>query len=121
MLNSSGASSYEKRTPDFRARRTREPASSVYAAGDAAASGGPHLTPVAGYDGRIVASNLLNGNHAVVDYSVVPSVVFTIPALASVGLQEHEARERGLSFESHHEQTASWFAARRVGESAAGL
>jgi glutathione reductase (NADPH) len=47
--------------------------------------------------------------------------VFTFPALASVGLQEHEARERGLSFESHHEQTASWFAARRIGESAAGF
>src|SRR5262249_61819882 len=95
--------------------------SSVYAAGDAAASGGPRLTPVAGYDGRIVASNLLNGNHAVVDYSVVPSVVFTIPALASVGLEEHEARERGLSSESHHEPTASWFAARRTGAPAAGF
>ena len=34
----------------------------VYAAGDAAASGGPALTPVAGYDGRIVATNLLEGN-----------------------------------------------------------
>jgi thioredoxin reductase len=94
---------------------------SVYAAGDAAASGGPRLTPVAGYDGQIVASNLLNGNHSVVDYSVVPSVVFTIPPLASVGLHEHEARERGLSFESHYEQTASWFAARRIGEPAAGF
>src|SRR5262249_13278094 len=54
---------------------------SVYAAGDAAASGGPRLTPVAGYDGRIVAANLLKGNHAVHDYTVVPSVVFTIPPL----------------------------------------
>jgi pyruvate/2-oxoglutarate dehydrogenase complex dihydrolipoamide dehydrogenase (E3) component len=35
----------------------------VYAAGDAAASGLPKLTPVAGYEGRIVASNLLKGNH----------------------------------------------------------
>jgi glutathione reductase (NADPH) len=34
----------------------------VYAAGDAAASGGPPLTPVASYDGAIVAANLLNGN-----------------------------------------------------------
>src|SRR5262249_52005844 len=35
----------------------------VYAAGDAAASGGPPLTPVAGYEGQIVADNLLEGNH----------------------------------------------------------
>jgi glutathione reductase (NADPH) len=35
----------------------------VYAAGDAASTGLPTLTPVAGYDGGIVASNLLKGNH----------------------------------------------------------
>jgi glutathione reductase (NADPH) len=36
----------------------------IYAAGDvAAASGGPQLTPIATYDGKIVASNLLKGNH----------------------------------------------------------
>ncbi|HET7213649.1 MAG TPA: NAD(P)/FAD-dependent oxidoreductase, partial [Terriglobia bacterium] len=35
----------------------------VYAAGDAAASGGPPLTPVASYEGNIVAANLLEGNH----------------------------------------------------------
>jgi glutathione reductase (NADPH) len=35
----------------------------VYAAGDAAASGGPPLAPVASYEGLIVAANLLQGNH----------------------------------------------------------
>src|SRR5262249_52764703 len=35
----------------------------VYAAGDSAATDGPALTPVAGYEGRIVAANLLEGNH----------------------------------------------------------
>ena len=33
----------------------------VYAAGDAAASGGPRLTPVASYEGIIVSANLLKG------------------------------------------------------------
>jgi glutathione reductase (NADPH) len=94
---------------------------SVYAAGDAAANGGPRLTPVAGYDGRIVAANLLKGNHAIHDYSVVPSVVFTIPPLSSVGLHERAARERGLRFTTHHEQTASWYSSRRIGESASGF
>jgi len=94
---------------------------SVYAAGDAAASGGPRLTPVAGYDGRIVAANVLKGNHATHDYSVVPSVVFTIPPLASVGLHERAARERGLRFTTHHEQTTTWFSSRRIGESASGF
>src|SRR5262245_28291548 len=94
---------------------------SVYAAGDAAANGGPRLTPVAGYDGRIVAANVLKGNHATHDYSVVPSVVFTIPPLASVGLHERAARERGLRFTIHHEQTTTWFSSRRIGESASGF
>jgi glutathione reductase (NADPH) len=35
----------------------------VYAAGDAAASGGLPLAPVASYEGQIVATNLLKGNH----------------------------------------------------------
>ncbi|MGH9959443.1 MAG: dihydrolipoyl dehydrogenase family protein, partial [Pyrinomonadaceae bacterium] len=36
---------------------------SVYAAGDAAASGGPPLTPVASMEGHVAASNMLKGNH----------------------------------------------------------
>jgi glutathione reductase (NADPH) len=80
----------------------------VYAAGDAAAGGRP-LTPVAGYEGEIVAENLLNGNHRMTDYRAVPSVVFTIPPLAAVGLSEQEAREQSRRFRIHHENTADWY------------
>lgn len=88
----------------------------VYAAGDAAASGGPPLTPVAGYEGNIVAANLLEGNHAQPDYSAVPTVTFTIPPLASVGLSEQTARELGLQFQTKHQNTSGWYSSRRVGE-----
>jgi len=78
----------------------------VYAAGDvAAASGGPQLTPVAIYDGQIVASNLLKGNHLKPNYKGVPSVVFTIPPLASMGLQERAAKEQGLHFRANYKKT----------------
>jgi pyruvate/2-oxoglutarate dehydrogenase complex dihydrolipoamide dehydrogenase (E3) component len=70
----------------------------VYAAGDAAARGGPPLTPVASYDGAIVAANLLNGNHQKPSYLGIPTVVFTIPLLAVVGLGEREARKQNLKF-----------------------
>jgi glutathione reductase (NADPH) len=93
----------------------------VYAAGDAAASGGPRLTPVAGSDGRIVAANLLEGNSVAPDYSVVPSVLFTLPPLASVGLGERAARERGLRFVTRHERTAGWYSSRRIGEETSGF
>lgn len=88
----------------------------VYAAGDAAASGGPPLTPVAGYEGQIVAANLLEGNRHKPDYLGVPTVVFTVPALASVGLHEQTAKEQGLRFQTHHEDTSDWYSSRRVGE-----
>lgn len=92
----------------------------VYAAGDAAASGGPSLTPVASYEGAVVASNLLKGNHQKPDYLGIPTVVFTIPPLAAVGLGESEARSRGVSFRVKSELTAGWYASRRVGEKHSG-
>lgn len=52
--------------------------SSVYAAGDAAASG-PALAPKAAHDAEVVATNLLEGNKRRVDYSGIATVAFTIP------------------------------------------
>jgi glutathione reductase (NADPH) len=69
----------------------------VYAAGDAADSGEPKLTPVATYEGGIVAANLVHGNHKEVEHAAVPTVAFTIPPLASVGLSERAAEGRGPS------------------------
>jgi glutathione reductase (NADPH) len=94
---------------------------SVYAAGDAAASGGPPLTPVASYDGIIVAANLLKGNEKKPNYLGIPTVVFTIPPLASVGLSETKAREQGLKFEVRKEMTSNWYSSRRVAEKHSGF
>jgi glutathione reductase (NADPH) len=92
----------------------------VYAVGDAAATGGPPLTPVANYDGSIVASNLLQGNHQKPNYVGIPTVVFTIPPLASVGLGEREAREQGLKYRVKKEMTSTWYSSRRVAEKFSG-
>ena len=86
----------------------------VYAAGDAVASGGFPLTPVAGMQGGIVASNLLEGNHRTPNYAGIPSVVFTTPPLARVGLSEEAAREQGLRCAVHHGDTSDWYSSRRV-------
>ena len=93
----------------------------VYAAGDAAASGNPPLTPVAGYEGRIVASNLLKGNHRKVSQIAVPTVVFTIPPLAAIGLSEKRAQERGLRFKVNRHDTSTWYSSRRVAEDCSGF
>jgi glutathione reductase (NADPH) len=92
----------------------------VYAAGDAAASGGPPLAPVASYEGQIVAANLLKGNHLRANYLGVPSVVFTIPQLAAVGLSERGAREQNLKFSVKKEMTSTWYSSRRVAETYSG-
>lgn len=91
----------------------------VYAAGDAALMG-PPLTPVAAHDAHIVAANLLEGNQRRPDYQGVPSVVFTIPPVAAVGLQEEAARQQGLKFRVHHRKTSGWYTARRVNEDCSG-
>jgi glutathione reductase (NADPH) len=93
----------------------------VYAAGDCAATGGPRLTPVAGYEGRVAAANLLEGTNTAVDYSAIPSVVFTIPPLASVGLTEAEARRDGLRFTTRYEDTSTWYSSRRLAETASAF
>jgi glutathione reductase (NADPH) len=93
----------------------------VYAAGDAAAGAGPPLTPVASYDGIIVAANLLKGNHKKPSYLGIPTVVFTIPPLASVGLSETKAREQDLKFQVRKEMTSDWYSSRRVAEKYSGF
>ena len=94
--------------------------SAVYAAGDVASTDGIPLTPVAGYEGQIVAENLLKGNHSRPNYEGIPSVVFTIPPLASVGLHENLARQRGLHFKTNYQDTSSWYSSRRIMESCSG-
>jgi glutathione reductase (NADPH) len=92
----------------------------VYAAGDAAAAPGSlRLTPVAGYEGTIVAANLLKGNTRTPDFRGIPSVVFTVPPLAGVGLTEADAREQQLDMRVSTQDTSSWYSNRRVAETCA--
>jgi len=100
-------------TLDETFRSTSNPA--VYAAGDAA--GGPlRLTPVAALEAHAVVANLLGKHRAAVDYTGIPSAVFTLPTLARVGLLEAEASAQGLRFRVKHQSVPGWFTARRVQE-----
>jgi glutathione reductase (NADPH) len=93
----------------------------VYAAGDAVATRVPRLTPVAAYDGIVAAQNLLKGNHMKAQYDAIPTVVFTIPPLASVGLSERSAKEKGLRFKTNYMKMGDWYSSRRVVESTAAF
>jgi glutathione reductase (NADPH) len=91
----------------------------VYAAGDAA-NRGPALTPVSSHDGRVVTGNMLDGNRYRPDYRGVPSVAFTIPPIAAVGLSEKSARARGLKIHVNSKEVPDWYTARRLNESVYG-
>jgi glutathione reductase (NADPH) len=91
----------------------------VYAAGDAAAHG-PPLTPVSSHDGKVVAANILEGNRQRPDYRGVPSVAFTLPPIAAVGLSEEAARKTSRNVRVNSAKVSDWYTARRVGESVYG-
>ncbi|WP_214807396.1 NAD(P)/FAD-dependent oxidoreductase [Exiguobacterium sp. s102] len=88
----------------------------VYAAGDAAATEGLPLTPIASMESHVVASNLLKKNHRSPNYKVMPTVVFTLPKLASVGLSEEQAREKGHQIKVNKMETSDWYTYKRTNE-----
>jgi len=92
----------------------------AYAAGDAAQLG-PPLTPVSSHEAKVVVANLLEGNRHRPNYLGVPSVAFTIPPLAAVGLSEAQARGRGLKFRMQSQKASDWYTARRVAEPTYGF
>ena len=52
---------------------------------------------MAAHGARIAAENALNGNGRRYDETVMPSILFTDPHVASVVLTEVQAREQGLA------------------------
>lgn len=75
----------------------------VYAAGDCVA-GSPQYVYTAAAEGKLSALNALSSFHGKeetpTDYSVVPWVVFSSPAVAGVGLDIHDARATGIDAEA---------------------
>lgn len=65
----------------------------VYAVGDVV--GGMLLAHVASSEGIVAVNNAL-GKERRMDYSLIPVGIFTDPEIASVGLRENEAREKGM-------------------------
>ena len=88
----------------------------VYSAGDAADTKGLPLTPIASMESTIASINLLKGNVVKPDYSVMPSVVFTVPLIASVGLSEEKAREAGYECYTKKLDISSWYTYKRTNE-----
>ncbi|GGO01252.1 dihydrolipoyl dehydrogenase family protein [Saccharibacillus kuerlensis] len=89
----------------------------VYAAGDVSGSPGLPLTPIAGLEARAVTANLLEENSVRPNYTATPSIVFTYPMLASVGMTEEQARESGKEIKVNTVDMSGWYTYKRIGDS----
>lgn len=67
----------------------------IYAVGDV--TGRIQLAHTAMAEGKVVASNIVQGTKHKVDYKTNPNAVYTSPEVASVGLTEKQAKEQGLA------------------------
>ena len=66
----------------------------IYAAGDV--TGRHQFVYMAAYGAKLAAGNAVNGNNRRYDAAAMPSVTFTDPQVAGVGLTEATARDQGL-------------------------
>jgi dihydrolipoamide dehydrogenase len=67
----------------------------IYAIGDVA--GPPLLAHKASYEGR-VAAEAIAGKKAANDAKAIPAVIYTEPEIATCGLNEIQAKEKGLDY-----------------------
>lgn len=90
----------------------------VYVCGDALWSS-PQLSPIATYEGGLVGRNIVEGPRHKPDYASIPSCVYTVPALASVGLTAAKSEEQGRRAKVHTNDLTSWLSSRTYAESTA--
>jgi pyruvate/2-oxoglutarate dehydrogenase complex dihydrolipoamide dehydrogenase (E3) component len=93
--------------------RLETTAANVWALGDCA--GSPHFTHVAFDDFRVVRDNL-QGGHRTTTNRLIPFCMFTDPELARVGLNESEAKNRGIEYRIVKIPMAMVFRAVTLGE-----
>ncbi|MBB3696739.1 FAD-dependent oxidoreductase [Flammeovirga yaeyamensis] len=89
----------------------------VFSAGDAADTSKPNLTPVAGIEAKIVAKNLIaKEDKYKTTYPAIPSVVYTLPPIAKVGLTEKDVEQRKDEVKVKFKKTHQWYSSVRVNE-----
>ena len=90
----------------------------VHVCGDAVPTS-PQLSPIATYEGDIVGRNIVEGPKYSPDYASMATSVYTVPALAAVGLTEAAARQKGFAIDVHTNDMRDWFSAKTYAETVA--
>lgn len=76
----------------------RTSVSNIFAAGDV--TGQYQFVYTAAYEGNLAAENALRGSSRKADYSVLPWVIFTDPQVAGIGMDEKQAEEAGIEYDT---------------------
>lgn len=84
----------------------------VYACGDISSKSLP-LTPLSSLQGHIVGHNIIKENLKKFKNPLVPSVVFTHPNLAKVGLSEKEAKKEYQNIKIYKGEGTDWYNAKK--------
>ena len=79
----------------------------------------PQLSPLATYEGRLAGHNIVDGPKHRPDYAAIPACLYTIPAVASIGLTEEDARDRGLDVHVAVSDMHDWLSGRTFAETVA--
>jgi dihydrolipoamide dehydrogenase len=98
-LSAAGVTTYKKGIKVDPSMRTNVP--HIWAVGDV--TGGFYFTYIASEQAKIAALNAANNEERAIHYDVLPRATFCDPEIASVGLTEAQAREKG-----YHVQTSKF-------------
>lgn len=102
--------------------RMQTSAAHIFAVGDCAAT--IALARIADFEAHVAAKNILadkeNSPASTVDYTAVPSVLFTYPQYGMVGQTEAVLQEKGIAYRKSTDKDLRWPTYRRVGIEHAG-
>ncbi|WP_354631239.1 dihydrolipoyl dehydrogenase family protein [Levilactobacillus brevis] len=89
----------------------------IYASGDVIDKEQPKLTPTAIFESMYLSQTFAGETTEPIDYPAIPTVVFTSPRLAQVGVSVAQAQKDGATVETNHVPN-DWY--RQVGKESQG-
>lgn len=91
----------------------RTAVANIYAIGDVNLKPQPKLTPVAGFEGRYVAQQIL-GSQEPIHYPAIPTIVFGPTELAKVGVALEDVLAAPEQYQVTHNETTHWYTYNRI-------
>ncbi len=110
-----GGVSYSERGVEVNEYLQNPKNTSVFACGDVSDHSVP-LTPLSTREAKVVAHNILNNSKKKIEVPVIPSVAFTLPNIAAVGLSEKEAKQEFGDITVNTSLASEFFNAKRINQ-----